>query len=316
MELRHVRYFLAIAEEGSFTRAAERLGIAQPPLSQQIKVLEREIGARLFRRLSHGVELTPAGSAFRAAISGVPQEIAEGTRLARKAAAGESGVIRIGFTGTAALSPVTPACIRLFRNAYPDVEIKVTEANSVALADALIDDRLDIAILRPSSSDPEALAEDILAEEPLVAALPAVHPLATIDAPIDLVALRDDPFIFTPRDVGVSLHDAMLRACASAGFTPKPGPSAPHIASILSLVAADLGVSLVPQSIANVRLPGTVFREIDNMGERVAIALAYRRATTSTVVRNFRAVMRQVRKDGQLPGVPSQAALLPDGMDF
>jgi DNA-binding transcriptional LysR family regulator len=295
MEFRHVRYFLAVADEGSFTRAAERLGIAQPPLSQQIKLLEQEIGVRLFRRLSHGVELTPAGFAFRAAVAGVPHEIAEGTRLARKAAAGESGVIRIGFTGTAALNPVAPACIRQFRNAYPDIEIQVTEANSVALAEALIDDRLDIAILRPSKSDPEALGEDILADEPLLAALPASHPLAASGNPVDLADLRDDPFILTPRSVGVSLHDAILRACARAGFAPKSGPAAPHIASILSLVAADLGVSLVPESISRVNLQGTVFRPLTDMSERVAIAIAYRRASTSPVVRNFRALARRMR---------------------
>jgi DNA-binding transcriptional LysR family regulator len=299
MELRHIRYFLAIAEEGSFTQAAARLGIAQPPLSQQIKLLEQEIGVRLFRRLSHGVELTPAGRAFHAAIGNVPHQIAEGTRLALRAAAGESGVIRIGFTGTAALSPVVPACIRQFRNAYPDVEIQVTEANSVALAEALIDDRLDIAILRPSNSDPDALGEDILAEEPLLAALPAAHPLAALERPIDLAELRDDPFIFTPRSVGVSLHDAILAACARAGFTPRAGPAAPHIASILSLVAADLGVSLVPASSASVNLSGTVFRHLVGPPVKVAIAIAYRRTTTSAVVRNFRALARRLPVDGE-----------------
>ncbi|MND77024.1 HTH-type transcriptional regulator BenM [compost metagenome] len=297
MELRHVRYFLAIAEEGSFTRAAERLGIAQPPLSQQIKVLEQEAGVRLFRRLSHGVELTPAGHAFRAAVGNVPHEIAEGVRLARKAAAGESGEIRIGFTGTAALSPAVPVCIAQFRNTYPDVEINVTEANSMALAAALIEDRLDVAILRPSNSDPNLLTEEVLTDEPLLAALPATHPLAVSGEIIDLAKLCDDPFILTPRSVGVSLHDAILRACAKSGFTPKSGPAAPHIASILSLVAAGLGVSLVPASIARVDLHGTVFRHLGDTAERVAISLAYRRATTSPVVRNFCSVARKARMD-------------------
>ena len=299
MELRHVRYFLAIGQEGSFTRAAEQLGIAQPPLSQQIKALEQEIGVRLFRRLSHGVELTPAGIAFRTAVGNVPHEIAEGVRLARKAAAGESGVIRIGFTGTAALSPAVPVCIAQFRNAYPDVEIDVTEANSMALATALIEDRLDVAILRPSNSDPDLLVEEVLTDEPLLVALPAAHPLAAPEKVVDLAELSDDPFILTPRSVGVSLHDAILRSCANAGFTPKTGPAAPHIASILSLVAAGLGVSLVPASVASVDLHGTVFRHVGEKAERVAIALAYRRATTSTVVRNFCAVARKAGTDGR-----------------
>lgn len=299
MEFRHVRYFLAIAEEGSFTRAAERLGIAQPPLSQQIKLLEQEVGVRLFRRLSHGAELTPAGLAFQAAVGNVPHEITEGIRLARKAAAGESGVIRIGFTGTAALSPAVPVCIAQFRNAYPDVEINVTEANSMALATALIEDRLDVAILRPSNSEPDLLIEEVLTDEPLLAVLPAAHPLATPERVIDLAELRGDPFILTPRSVGISLHDAILRSCARAGFTPKTGPAAPHIASILSLVAAGLGVSLVPASVASVDLHGMVFRHLGDTVERVAIALAYRKATTSTVVRNFCMAARKARADAR-----------------
>lgn len=299
MELRHIRYFLAIAEEGGFTRAAEQLGIAQPPLSQQIKVLEREVGVRLFRRLSHGVELTAAGLAFRAAVLNIPHQISEGVRLARKAAAGESGVIRIGVTGTAALNPAVTACIRRFRSVYPDVEIQVTEANSGVLAEALVADRLDVAILRPATGDPQVLAEDVLADEPFVAALPASHALADIDRPIDLAELSDDPFIITPRNVGAGLHDAILRACAKAGFTPKVGPAAAHIASILSLVAADLGVSLVPASTAHVRLPGTVYRVLNEPRERVAIVIAYRRATTSPVVRNFNALARKSRIEGK-----------------
>lgn len=302
MEFRHVRYFLAIAEQGSFTRAAETLGIAQPPLSQQIKVLERDIGTQLFRRLSHGVELTPAGDAFLAAVATIPRQISEAVRLARKAAAGESGVIRIGFTGTAALNPIVPACIRSFGQAFADVEIEVTEANSVALTEGLMADRLDVAILRPSETDPEGLSEELLAQEPLLAALPASHQLARTEGAVELSQLRDDPFIFTPRSVGISLHDAIVKACAKAGFTPKSGPAAPHIASILSLVAADLGVSLVPRSIAKVSLQGAVFRELAGASEHVAIALAYRRGSTSPVVRNFCSVARRVRDGEQRNG--------------
>ncbi|WP_246705094.1 LysR family transcriptional regulator [Rhizobium sp. RM] len=248
MELRHIRYFLAIASEGSFTRAAEHLGIAQPPLSQQIKVLEEEMGTRLFRRLAHGVELTPAGTAFRTAIANVPDQVSNGVRLARRAAAGESGVMRIGVTGTAALNPLVPACIRAYKNKYPDVELQVMEANALVLTPALLEDRLDVALLRPSQSEPDTLNEEVLTDEPLLIALPASHILARRGTAIDLLELRDDPFILTPRSIGTSLHDASLKACEDAGFTPRLGPAAPHIASILTLVAAELGVSLVPES--------------------------------------------------------------------
>lgn len=139
MELRHIRYFLAVADEANFSRAAERLGIGQPPLSQQIKALEEEIGVRLFRRLPHGAVLTEAGEAFRRKIRDIPNEVSEGVRLAKKAAAGETGQLRLGFTGTAALNPIVPMCIRDFRRTHPEVELIIVEANSVALAKSVVE---------------------------------------------------------------------------------------------------------------------------------------------------------------------------------
>ncbi len=293
MELRHIRYFLAVAEHLSFTRAAKQLGIAQPPLSQQVKVLETEIGTQVFRRLSHGVELNDAGEAFLQQVKHIPGQIEEAIRLSRKAAAGEQGVIRLGFTGTAAINPAVPDCIRQFRQRYPDIEIQITEANSVALSSALAEGRLDVAILRPSKADPESLSEEILSEEPLLVALPASHPLAR-SAEIRLHDLQHDPFILTPRNVAVSLHDAVLAACAEAGFIPLLGPAAPHIASILSLVAADLGVSLVPRSIRQVQMEGMVLLPCDSQ-HTVTIAVAYRKGTTSPLTRNFLTVFRRSR---------------------
>lgn len=293
MELRHIRYFLAIAEEGSFTRAAERLGIGQPPLSQQIKALEDEVGVRLFRRLAHGAELTEAGQAFHGAVAGMPGQASEAMRLARRAAGGESGLLRVGFTGTAALNPTVPACIRAFRKNYPDVELQVTEANSVALAAALMEDRLDVAILRPARSDPQELTEEILEEELLVAALPVSHPLAAGPEAIRLAALSASPFILTPRDVAVSLHDAVLEACASVGFAPQIGQPAPQIASILSLVSAELGVSLVPRSIARIALPGVVLKPLLDTEQRIGLAVCYRHGSTRPTVRNFVATARR-----------------------
>lgn len=302
MELRHIRYFLAIASEGSFTRAAEQLGIAQPPLSQQIKLLEQEIGVRLFRRLAHGAELTPAGQAFRTAVSHIPHQVSEGVRLARRAAAGETGILRIGVTGTAALNPLVPACIRAYRNKYPDVELQVMEANALLLTPALLEDRLDVALLRPSQSDPEALYEEVLADEPLLVALPVSHPLARRGTMIDLPELRDDPFILTPRSIGTSLHDASIKACENAGFTPRLGPAAPHIVSILSLVAAELGVSLVPESVAQVKMQNIVLLPSSGPPPRLSISLAYRRGTTSPVVKNFVVAARAAARETQ--GLP------------
>lgn len=304
MELRHIRYFLAIANEGSFTRAAEHLGIAQPPLSQQIKVLEQEIGVRLFRRLAHGAELTPAGHAFRIAVTHIPHQVSEGIRLARRAAAGETGILRIGVTGTAALNPLVPACIRTYRRRYPDVELQVMEAAALALTPALLEDRLDVALLRPSQSDPDTLLEEVLTDEPLLVALPASHPLARRGTAIDLMELRDDPFILTPRSIGTSLHDASIKACEEAGFTPRLGPAAPQIVSILSLVAAELGVSLVPESVAQVKMHNIVLLPSSGPPPQLSISLAYRRGTTSPVVKNFVMAARIAARETQTPDGP------------
>ncbi len=287
MELRHIRYFLAVADAGNFTRAAEGLGIAQPPLSQQIKALETEIGVQLFKRVSHGAELTEAGRAFERIARALPDQASEAIRQARKAAAGESGLLRLGFTGTAALNGIVPACIRTYRTALPDVELQTMEANSLALVQALLDDRIDLAILRPSTSDPAELTEEFLTDEPLVAALPVSHPEASKDGPIDLATPADAPFILTPHSVGLGLLDAVVEACRSSGFSPRPGQTASQIVSIVSLVAAGLGVSLVPSSIAQIQVGGVTFKALNGTPHLVSLAIAHRRGRLAPSARNF-----------------------------
>ena len=296
MELRHLRYFLAIADEGNFTRAAARLGIGQPPLSQQIKDLEAEVGARLFRRVPHGAELTEAGKAFLERVKPILAQTADAVRAAQRADRGETGRLSLGFTGTATLNPIVPACIREFRRAYPAVEIRLEEANSVALMNGLLDGRLDVAVLRPSESDPSEFDYVDLATETLVAALPAAHPGARSSRSIDLASLRDDPLILTPRAIGISLHDTALAACRNAGFEPVLGQPAPQIASILSLVAAEQGVSLVPDSMQQFRINGVVFRKINGSPPTVGLAIASQRAGTSAPADNFIHLARAVRQ--------------------
>ncbi len=294
MELRHLRYFLAIAEEGNFTRAAARLGIGQPPLSQQIKDLEAEVGARLFNRVPHGAELTEAGRAFLDRVKGIPLQTAEAIRAAQRASRGETGRLSLGFTGTSALNPIVPACIREFRRAYPDVEIRLEEANSVALVEGLMDGRLDVAILRPSESDPPELNFYRLAVESLVAVLPAAHPAAKDGRSIDLLSLRNDPIILTPREIGISLHDSVLSACRAAGFEPTLGQPAPQFASILSLVSAEQGVSLVPESMQQLNLKGIVFRKIRGSSHTVNLAIALQRTRPPQLAVNFVNLARAV----------------------
>src|SRR5580704_3248262 len=157
MELRHIRYFLAVVEERHFTRAAAKVGIGQPPLSQQIKDLEGEIGAALFRRLAHGAELTEAGKAFLAGVKEMPSMAEKAAMAARRAARGETGSLRVGFTPSATFNVVVPSAIRTFRRAYPEIYLTLEEANTTRLVIGLQEGTLDAAFLRPGSRETEEL---------------------------------------------------------------------------------------------------------------------------------------------------------------
>lgn len=299
MELRHIRYFLAVAHEKNMTRAASTLGINQPPLSQQIKDLEREIGTTLFHRLPQGVELTEAGEAFYNAVKELPNTAERALRMSQRAAKGLSGSLSIGFTGTAALNPKIPAAIKAFKKAYPDVELIIKEATALDLVEQLLDERLDIAIIRPSNTkDPSLYVRQII-EERLIAVLPEDHPLASTphDSALELIALKDSQFILTAREDAISLHDAVTENCRAAGFDPILGPAAPQVASILSLVAANLGVSMLPESMKQLSIKGVTFRAFSSPAPCVGLALAYRQRHPSPTTLNFASILRQCSEE-------------------
>ena len=289
MEMRHIRYFLAVAREGNFTRAAAGLGIGQPPLSLQIKDLEQEIGAMLFRRVAHGAELTPAGHAFFAVVSGMPALAERGIRHAQRAARGEIGVLRTGFTASSTFNAVVPGTLRAFRRAYPDVELMLEEANTTRLAAGLDDGTLDIAFLRPEGAAGRDLHLRLVSEEPMMLAVPTGHALVR-EEQIDLARLSKDPFILFPRSVGPTLYDTIVDACRRSGFEPRVDQFAPQISSIVNLVAAELGVSMVPASMSQLHIAGVAFREIRGQAPTARLALAYRKGNTSNLIRNFMAV--------------------------
>ncbi|WP_279614231.1 LysR family transcriptional regulator [Comamonas antarctica] len=287
MELRHIRYFLAVAQEGNFTRAAAQLGIGQPPLSLQIKDLEAEVGTPLFQRVPHGAVLTDAGRAFLERVQPLPARAADAVRAAQRAARGEIGLLQVGFTGSSALNPVVLDAIRAYRRTYPQVELTVDEGNSQTLVERLRSGRLDIAFVRPDGLDAEDLRFHRYPDEALIAALPAAHPAASAGARIDLQSLRAEPFILTPRPLGPSLFDAAVAACRSSGFEPMLGPSATQIVSILAAVAAELGVTLVPASMRQLRFKGVVYRALRNHPATVSLAVAHRSADASPLIANF-----------------------------
>lgn len=297
MELRHIRYFLAVAEEGNFTRAAARLGISQPPLSQQIHDLEGEVGTPLFHRVPHGAELTEAGKVFLAAVRAMPEQAADAIRDARRAARGERGVLRVGFTATAALNPLVPRLLRTFRRRYPDVELILNESNSIGLIAALRRGETEIALLRPAAIDGKDLHGEPLTDEEMIIALPAAHPLARTggDGSLPLASLREEPFVFTPRTIGPSFYQAMLDACREAGFTPHLGQAAPQMVTMLALVAAEQGVAIAPASMRQLALEGVVYRTIRDVRPLARLSIVHRRETLPVLVRNFLTTARSAR---------------------
>jgi DNA-binding transcriptional LysR family regulator len=286
MELRHIRYFLAVAEERNFTRAAARVGIGQPPLSQQIKDLENEVGAALFHRIPQGAELTDAGRAFLEHVWAIPPQAERAVRAARRAARGEIGSLRVGYTGSAPFNPIVTAAIRSFKHAYPNVDLSLEESNTGRLLAGLRDSSLDAVFLRSEDLGNDDLQLHPLSEEAMLVVLPAAHPAAKSSS-VDLRQLRDEPLILTPRGVGQTFFATVIATCREAGFEPVLGQPAPQMGSVVNLVAAELGYSLVPASLRQIQVIGVAYREIKTLTPVAKLAIAFRRGETSEIVRNF-----------------------------
>ncbi|RKE36439.1 DNA-binding transcriptional LysR family regulator [Paraburkholderia sp. BL23I1N1] len=287
MELRHLRYFLAIAEELHFTRAAERVGIGQPPLSQQIKQLEEELGAPLFLRTARGVALTAAGEAFRPHAEAAIREAERAELAVRRVACGEQGNIHIGFTSSASFNPLVPAIISSFREVNPDVEINLVEETSSSLLTHLANTKLDIAFLRAALVERSALTTVALPDEPLWIALPARHPLAE-RTELRLVELASTPFILYPRRNGNLLYDTIISACRSVGFSPNVVQEAPQMASMVNFVAAGVGVALVPRSMCQLHAEGVSYARISPPAPTAMLWLAHHRTDKiSSVIHAF-----------------------------
>ena len=249
MELRHLRYFVAVAHEGHVTRAAAKLHMQQPPLSQQIRALEREIGAPLLLRHPRGVSLTDAGRSFLVDAEAILASVERATVKARRTARGETGRIAVGFTTSAPFHPLVARAIREFRRERPDISFVLEESSSGDLLAAVRDERLDIAFIRSGLTDPQGLAMHALLHEEMAAALPTRHRLARRPT-LTLKDLAAEDFILYRRADGRGLYDAIIAACSAAGFNPHVSQEAPRIVSTLNLVAAGLGITIVPASLS------------------------------------------------------------------
>jgi DNA-binding transcriptional LysR family regulator len=290
MELRHLRYFIAVAEEGHITRAAERLGMQQPPLSQQIRALERELDVQLLRRKPRGVELTEAGRALLADARAILAHIGHAFATTRRTARGEQGRIAVGFTSSAPFHPFVPRVIRTFRESFPLIALTLEESGTTELIEDLRHERVDAAFIRTPVTDPLGLTVNPLLEEAMLVALPSAHPLAAgnADGPaLHLAGLAGETFIVYRRRSGPGLYDAIFAACHAAGFSPLVGQEAPRIVSTLNLVAAGLGIAIVPASLQRMQMDGVVYRRLTGTQPRAPLLLATRRGDTSAVVRRF-----------------------------
>jgi DNA-binding transcriptional LysR family regulator len=290
MELRHLRYFVAVAEEGHITRAAERLGIQQPPLSQQIKALERELDVQLFHRRPRGVELTEAGRTLLENSRTVLGLVDRAREATRRVARGEQGRLTVGIAPTAPFHPVVPQSIRAFRTAFPLVSLTLEEGLSNEISERFSQDRMDVAFVRNAVISADGITVTPLLEEPMIVAMPKAHALAKGNRRISsfpLKRLADDAFIvFGPPGTGI--YDETLAACRTAGFSPRIEQRAPRITSTLGLVAAGLGVSLVPACMQRLKMDGVAYRRLSGPVRPMSfLGLASRKGDPSAAVRQF-----------------------------
>ncbi|MBH9313363.1 LysR family transcriptional regulator [Pseudomonas aeruginosa] len=287
MELRHLRYFIAVAEELHFGRAAERLGISQPPWSQQIQALEEEIGARLFERTNRRVELTDAGRLFLDESRQVLAQVDKAVLLARRAHLGELGELKIGFTSSAPFTSTIPSSIHAFRKAYPDVHLDLQEMSSRQVLKALLEESLQVGVIRPLAL-PDAVHWVELFREPLVAVLRADHPLAAgSEDGLAIAALAEEPFVFFPRSYGTGLYDQVIALTRQAGFSPRIAQEASEAMTIIGLVSAGLGVSILPASFRRTRVDGVVYRTLSDPEATTAVWLVRRQNEGSPLALSF-----------------------------
>ncbi|HUO29038.1 MAG TPA: LysR substrate-binding domain-containing protein [Bryobacteraceae bacterium] len=289
IELRHLRYFLAVAETLHFTKAAERLGIAQPPLSQQIKRLEQAVGHRLLDRTTRGVKLTLAGQLLaeraRSTLEKVQDDLAQVRRLGR----GEEGTLTVGFSGSVMFTNL-PAGIEAYRRRYPKVELRLRELSTAPQINALLTGTLDLAFLR--DGDPTEGVEAItVLEERYVAVLPAAHPLARKRA-LRVRDLRNEPFVLFARRMGPLAFDRTIACCEAHGFRPNIVQDAPQWPTLVRLVAAGLGVSLAPACVGNVAMQGAVYRDV-HAACRTTVDLGIKTGSASALARNFIEIARR-----------------------
>jgi DNA-binding transcriptional LysR family regulator len=293
MDHRRLKFFVAVAEELHFTRAAARVRIAQPHLSQEIRKLERDIGVQLFSRTKRSVALTPAGHVFLQRVRALFDATTEAVNAAQRANRGEIGRLAVGFVSAAAYA-VIPDAVARFRKAYPDVELLLSELNSDEGVEAVRGGRLDLCLLHPPRHLDNALRIEAAWDEPLLVALPQEHMLASVRH-VDLKKLESEPWVLWPREIASRLYDEVIAVCASAGFEPRVAQRTTRLATVVSLVASGVGVALVPRTAGQMGINGVTFRPLRNRRIEVPMSFVWREQEAPASLPPFMAAVRTAR---------------------
>ena len=289
MDFRQLRYFVAVAEELSFSRAARRLHISQPPLSLQIRAMEEELGAQLFKRDNRKVELTRAGELFLEGARKALSQLDRAGEIVRQAVRGEAGELRVAFTASVPMFDAFPVILHNFRENHPAVIADLTHMSTAGQLQALADKSIDVGFLRPSPLfyPPAGITIKELWKDRLVAVLPNSHPLAAYNVPITMEALAREGFILFPRGLGCGLFEHVGTLASRAGFGPRIRQEAREGTTILGLVAAGMGVSILPEIYTRTGIPGVAYRTIDAEGTESRVLLASRSEDDSPLLKRF-----------------------------
>src|SRR2546426_10453443 len=314
MELRHLRYFAAVAQYLNYSEASRRLHVAQPAISQTVLDLEDELGVKLLLRTKRSVQLTAAGTTFLRETEEILRRSTEAQRAAQRAARGEVGALGIGFFGTAS-APILPILVQTFRRKFPDVELRLYELNPDQQLAAFDDGRIDLGFSRPLPPDRRSeLEEEVVYTDHLVIALPAIHRLAK-QKTIRLKSLAGDPFVQFHRQGAPGLFDEVVGCCRRAGFSPRIVNEPNFMATVMTLVESGLGVSLIPHCVRTLNRPHVAIRSISPRSADIPLCATWLKSTHNPALTAFLEILRTakpaIRTQMEAQSVPDHFSTYP-----
>jgi DNA-binding transcriptional LysR family regulator len=287
MDLKRLKSMTVLAEELHFGRAAERLGIAQPALTQQIQALEREIGVQLFSRTKRSVRLTISGQVMLSEAVRTLQQVERTLLMVKQAGRGQLGHIEIGFVGSAVFTGVLSRAIARYHESNPMVEFRLNELGILPQLQDVASGRLDIGIIRlPIKPLVPELAVSAIYRDPIILAIPARHPLAKLKA-VPAGRLRNEPFVAVQIQEGVGFNAQVAELCAVAGLTPQITQRAGQFTALAGMVAGGLGLAFVPSSVKNLKIPDVVYRPLANSDQKSDLAMVHRKSERAPVLLSF-----------------------------